>query len=173
MLWQLLIAASQGFSIRDVGWHNWGLRRNVDFRRNFHDFVILDASAWNCRPPQDPQWTQISTGRASSSPIRASCRFWQARTWHKGSGACYKQYDRRVIPAFIEIIKLLQHPVLQEKAEEMRPFYARTLERSRFLIRTLSVQWTQRVLCSLANLPGTNVPCEVASRHVSPIPRVR
>ena len=89
MLWQLLIAASQGFSIRDVGWHNWGLRRNVDFRRNFHDFVILDASAWNCRPPQDPQWTQISTGRASSSPIRASCRFWQARTWHKGSGACY------------------------------------------------------------------------------------
>ena len=68
-----------------------------------------------------------------------------------------QQYDRRVIPAFIEIIKLLQHPVLQEKAEEMRPFYARTLERSRFLIRTLSVQWTQRVLCSLANLPGTNV----------------
>ena len=45
-----VIAASQGFSIRDVGWHNWGLRGNVDFRRNFHDFVTLDASAWNWRP---------------------------------------------------------------------------------------------------------------------------
>ena len=32
ILLQLLIAASQGFSIRDVGWHNWGLRRNVDFK---------------------------------------------------------------------------------------------------------------------------------------------
>ena len=60
MLLQLLIAASQGFTIRDVGWHNWGLGRNRDFRQTFHDTVILDASAWNWKPPQDPKWTQIS-----------------------------------------------------------------------------------------------------------------
>ena len=34
--------------------------RNRDFRQIFHGFVILDASAWNWKPPQGPKWTQIS-----------------------------------------------------------------------------------------------------------------
>ena len=32
------------------------------------------------------------------------------------------QYDRRVIPVFDEVIKLLRHPVQQDKAQEMRAF---------------------------------------------------
>ena len=137
MLLQVLIAASQGFSITDVGWHNWGFRRNADFRRNFHDL-----SAWNWRPPQDSQWTQISALNNWQSFIKSNQGIAQVlagKDVAQRVRGILQQYDRRVIPAFNEI--------------EMR-----TLERSRVLISTLSVQWTHRVLCSLANLPaGTNV----------------
>ena len=33
-----------------------------------------------------------------------------------------QQYDRRVIPIFDEVIKLLAHPVQRDKAQEMRAF---------------------------------------------------
>ena len=121
MLLQLLIAAAQGFTIRDVGWHNWGLRRNVDFRRTFHDFVILGASAWNWKPPQDPQWTQISAMSHWQSFIKS-----EQGIMHVLAGQELAKRAQgilhRVIPAFNEIVKLLQHPVQRDEAQEMRPF---------------------------------------------------
>ena len=139
----------------------FGAMLTLNFKRNFHDFIILDASAWNWRPPQDPQWAQISALNNWQSFIKSNQGIMQVlagKDVAQRVRGILQQYDRRVIPAFNEIIKLLQHPVQQEKAEEMRPF-----------LRTDSREVPIFDQHSVSSMDSQG-PLLVASRHVPPIP---
>ena len=95
ILLQLLVAASQGFAIRDVGWGNWGLRRNKDFSKSYHDFVVLDASAWVWTRPDHPSHTTISAMSKWESFIKTESYIYQERTWPSAPRTSYRSMTRR------------------------------------------------------------------------------
>ena len=75
----------------------------------------------------------------------------------------------RVIPAFNEIVKLLQHPVQRDEAQEKRPFL-------RTDPREVPIFDQQSVSSRGPLLPGESVwdcSCEVASKKTLPAACVR